>query len=137
MRPSSFRQGSHVFKGGAGRLNRLITLQRLSDGVNGTKNSFGEVTADPTNALCNIRAAYEPVGGREFPESQKRHAETTARFRIRYRPDIDVQRVLETHQITYVEDYDASSKVTRTYDIKHAAVYGRREEIHFEVDETR
>lgn len=128
-----------MFKGGAGRLNRLITLQRLPDAssATATKDSFGEVTGDPTTAICGIRAAYEPVGGREFPESQKRHAETTARFRIRYRPDINVQRVVETHQIAYVEDYDANTRVTRTYDIKHAAVVGRREEIHLEVDEVR
>lgn len=126
-----------AFKGGAGALNRLIDLKRLPSTTTGTRNSFGDVVDAPVADLRNVRAAYEPVGGREFPESEKRHAETTARFRIRYRPGINVKDVVETHQIDYIEDRSTKTPTTRTYDIKHAVVVGRRDEIHFEVDEVR
>lgn len=124
------------FKGGAGALDRLITLQALPD-PDGSRNDIGELIASPADDIVDIKAAYETVGGREFPESERRHAETTARFRIRYRNDVDVQSLPKTHQVTYCEDYDASPIVTRIYDIQHAEVVGRREEIHIHVSEIR
>jgi head-tail adaptor len=125
-----------MFKGGAGVLNRVITLQSLP-ALDGPRNDIGELTSSPTTAIENIKAVYEPAGGREFPAFEKRHAETTARFRIRYRNDIDVQALPATHQVLYVEDWELSPPVTRTYDIRHAQIIGRREEIHIQVSEVR
>lgn len=123
-----------MFKGGAGALNRLITLQRLPTGS--TRNDIGEIIGTPQDEIADIRAAYEPLGGREFPEAEKRHAETKARFRIRYRTDLNVQALPETHRVLYVEDYETSPRVTRVYDIKEATVIDRKE-IHIEVSEIR
>lgn len=36
-----------------------------------------------------VYGAFEPLGSDEFPAFNKRHAKSTARFRIRYRPGID------------------------------------------------
>lgn len=127
------------FKGGAGKLDRLITLQLLPDpnDPDAPKNDFGELTSEPVDDIVDIRAAVESVGGREFPESQKRHVETTARFRIRYRGDIDVRALPATHRLTYIEDRNARPTVVRIYNITHAEIIGRREEIHIEVSEVR
>lgn len=124
------------FRGGAGALNRLLTLQVLAD-ESGAKNTAGELTGEPQDDLSDLRAVFEVAGGREFPEAQKRQSESTARFRIRYRPDINVQRLPETHRAIYVEDYQASPHVLRIFNILWAAVVGRREEIHIEVSEVR
>jgi head-tail adaptor len=125
-----------MFKGGAGKLNRLITFQTLPD-PSGPKNDFGELLAEPEDYIEDVRAAYEPVGGGEFREAEKRHAETTARFRIRYRSDLNVEDAPEKYRILYTEDYCASPKVIRIYNIQHAAVFGRRDELHFHVSEVR
>lgn len=124
------------FRGGAGKKDRLMALQVLPN-ANTATIVRGEVTGNPVTDIANIRCAFEPLGGREFPESQKRHTETTGRFRIDYRPDVNVRTLPETHLALYIEDYDADSQVTRTFDIKHAEIIGRREEIHIEVDEVR
>lgn len=123
-----------MFKGGAGELNRLMTLQRLPTGS--TRNDIGEIIGTPQDEIRDIRCKREQVGGREFPEAEKRHAETTARFRIRYRTDINVQTLPATHHVTYVEDYTTSPRVTRVYNITVAAVIDRKE-IHIEVSEIR
>ena len=66
-------------KRGAGKYNRLITLQRLLP-PSGTPDSFGEITGEPVDDIKNLRAAYDPgatfLRGQEFPESEKRQAST-------------------------------------------------------------
>ena len=131
-----------MFKGGAGKLNRLITLQRLPD-PDGPKNDFGELLAIPVNDIVDIKAAYEPAGTRSFPDREKRYSETEARFRIRYRSDIAVARTSarkalpETHRVVYVVDHNTSPAATRLFRITGADVIGQLDEIHIEVSEIR
>ena len=41
-----------------------------------------------TASFSPLWGAFEMSGGRDFPLGEKRHAETTARVRVRYRSDI-------------------------------------------------
>lgn len=126
-----------MFKGGAGALNRRITLQRLPD-PDGPKNDFGELLAGPVNDIEDIRAAYEAVGTRAFPDREKRYQETTARFRIRYRPGLDIQALPLTHEILYAIDARLSPPLRRRFRITGADdPTGQRFEIHIEVSEIR
>lgn len=124
------------FKGGAGKLTRRITLERLPP-ADGAKDSFGELTALPATDISNIAASYE-VGGRgwEFPASEKRNSESTARFRIRYRSDIDLQNLPATHRIKRTHNPRVNPPVVSYSDIKAAYdVHERHIEIVIEVAE--
>jgi head-tail adaptor len=124
------------FRGGPGTLKRRITFQRFPDPEDeALKDSLGEVTGEPTDDFTCF-AAYQPIGGKEFPVSEKRHAETTGRFWIRYRRDINPRTLPATHRISYVENASVTSPVTRTYDIRAVASFGFVE-MHIEVSEIR
>ncbi len=77
----------------AGQLrHRLIFQVKTST----TENSVGTpIITWPT--AFEVWGAFEPLGSREFPAVQKRHEQTTARFRIRYRNDVDPA----LHRISY------------------------------------
>lgn len=126
-------------KGGAGSLDRRITFQRLPPAT-GAKDSFGELTAVPVNDLCNIPAAHEfPGNGNragEFWASEKRHSESTSRFRIRFTPRISTQSLPATHRILS-DELGVCPAVTREYDIKIAYPIGRMTELIIEVSEIR
>lgn len=126
-------------KGGAGKLNRRITFQRLPP-ESGTKDGFGELTAEPTDDIVNVPAAYETLGGGrrgfEFLASEKRNSESTARFRIRYRPDLDLNMLPATHRIKRIHNPRLHTDVVSYSDIKAAYDLGERhEEIIIEVSE--
>jgi head-tail adaptor len=121
-------------------LDRYVTLQRLPDpnDPDAPRNDYGELTSEPEDDLTNIRSTrLERVGSQEFPEAQKRHTDTTGRFRIRYRGDINTQTLSATHRLKYIEDYRSSPQVIRYYNITDANIIGRFEEIHIEVSEVR
>jgi SPP1 family predicted phage head-tail adaptor len=66
-----------------GALDRRITLEQPTE----TRDSYGE--AVPVWAeLATVFAEYEPLQGREQVEAQGINADLSARFRIRYRPDV-------------------------------------------------
>jgi hypothetical protein len=126
------------FRGGAGRKTRLITLERLPDANTDDKDDFGEVIGDPVADIEDIRSAYEALGGREFPESQKRNSETTARFRIDYRDGLDLLRLQETHRVKRIHNRDATTQVVSYSDIKTAYDLNEKHvEIVIEVSEVR
>lgn len=70
----------------AGPLDKLLTFERNTT-PEGQDNSGDPL--ETWNDAFTVYGAFEPVGGREFPASQKINAETTARFRIRFRPGLD------------------------------------------------
>lgn len=113
-------------KGGAGSLRHRITVQ-----VKTETNELGSITetwADEFEAW----AAFEPLGSREFPAAEKRHAESTVRFRIRYRHGIDPAR----HRILITLDPNVSPSDVRIYDIfPPMLVDGKRAELHIEARE--
>lgn len=69
----------------AGSLCHKLTFQKLQK----TEDSFGKESIEEWVNAFTAYAAYEVVGSREFPTSAKRFAETTARFKVRYRPNLD------------------------------------------------
>lgn len=76
----------------AGRLSDSLVFQLVSE----TKTTFGPPTEVPTTAFT-IPGEFQALGSREFPASQKRNNESTARFIIRYREGIHAG----THQILF------------------------------------
>lgn len=64
----------------AGRLREVITLQDLTVS-RGTSGSEQETYSD----WATVRAAVEPISGREFVSLQAAQIEVTTRFLIRYR----------------------------------------------------
>jgi head-tail adaptor len=122
----------------AGELNRRITFQLLPP-ANGAKNSFGELTAEPTDHITNVPAKFKPQRSgraREFEESEKRHSETQASFIIRYRNDINPQTLPETHRITWLQDSRTSS-TPRVFDIQAVDEIGTHEGFEIFVSEIR
>lgn len=127
------------FKGGAGKLTRRITLERLPP-ADGAKDSFGELTDLPEPDIENIAAVYEVAGSAnrtgEFLASEKRNSEANARFRIRYRPDIDLQKLPATHRIKRTHNPRVHPAIVSYADIKSAYDVGERHvEIVIEVSE--
>ena len=89
----------------AGKLDRLITIQAATT----TQNEFGEPIPSWSN-LADVWAEYLPGGGSERFTAQQVYAETTARFRIRWRSDVDaMSRILfdgKTWDILAVDEFD-------------------------------
>lgn len=111
----------------AGTLRHRITVQEKTE-----VNELGSITETWTDSF-EAWAAFEPLGSREFPAAEKRHAESTVRFRIRYRHGIDAAR----HRILITLDPDVSPSDVRTYDIfPPMMVGGKRFELHIEARET-
>lgn len=81
----------------AGDLKCQIVLQAETV----TQNGFGEgVRSYSTQAT--VRAAWEPLAGREFIAAEKVSADVTGRFRIRARADLEIKpnwRVLKDGEV--------------------------------------
>lgn len=67
-----------------GKLSDLIVFESVTT----VTDSFGSEVETWAQAF-QAYAEYQPIGSREFPVLQKRQSETTARFVIWYRDDID------------------------------------------------
>jgi len=92
---------------------------------------MGSVTETWTDAF-DVHAAFGPLGSTEFPSAAKRHAEATARFRIRYRHGI----AAGTHRIVFAFDPNESPTDFRTFDIfQPMPVDGKRFELWIEAVE--
>lgn len=63
----------------AGRLRHVITIQKMTE----TKDSYGAPVKSWEN-FAVVRAAIEPLNGREFFAAQSVRKENTIRFRLRY-----------------------------------------------------
>lgn len=63
----------------AGRLDRQIVIQKVLE-TRTTTGSFSE----SWQPFATVRAEYVPLLGREFLNSNEKHAEIDAVFRIRY-----------------------------------------------------
>ncbi len=115
-------------KGGSGVLRHLITFQVKTDSHH--LGSAIETWADSFEDY----AAFEPLGSREFRIDQKRHSQTTARFRLRYRSGIDVDR----NRIAFAFDPNASPLIVSIWNI-HGVLPadGKFGEMYVEVSEIR
>lgn len=102
----------------AGEFHWRATLTRMVE----SQSRSGGITKTPSVLESNVPVAFEPLGSREFPVYQKRYEETTARFRLRYRTDIDTK--------TDVLIFEG-----KTYDLKPPAIVGRNVELEYEASE--
>ncbi len=118
---------------GAGDFDCRIRFYRLPTTP---RDGFGDQTTDPTFQF-ECSAARQIAGGAEFWGSNKRNSESTARFIIRYRQDLNPRTAMATHQIRMIEDRNLpeSSQAERIYDIKAIEILGRRQFIQIEVSE--
>ncbi len=91
----------------SGSLRHLLTFQALPKVE--TRDGYGAVTDDYVDDFT-VWGSFEPVGTREFPSFQKVHAESTGRFRIRFRSGIDPAR----HRIAMTLD-SRTSPIERSY----------------------
>ena len=97
----------------AGSLNQEVVFQSKTEtqtGMGAVRETWADAFAFP------IPAAFQVLGTREFPMHEKRHAETTARFVIRYRDGIvgqtEAYRIVHkdrTWNILGAEDMDGKS----------------------------
>lgn len=78
----------------AGPLRHRLVFQAKTE----TQSGSGNITETWATAFT-VYGAFEPIGSDEFPTFNKRHAKSTARFRIRYRSGISSN----THRI-YFQD---------------------------------
>jgi SPP1 family predicted phage head-tail adaptor len=92
------------------------------------QDSFGAPVEDWQDAFT-VWGAFEPLGGQEFPAFLKRFAETTARFRIRFRAGIDPDK----HRIKLT-----IAGIVSIWDIQPPLpVDGRKVEMHIEAREIK
>jgi len=115
---------------GTGKYEHYIEIWRTPNPE--TLDTFGASVSVPALRFASW-GAFEPIGTREFPEAQKRHAETTARFRIPY-PDYSFDPALDTIRLDF--DDTTSPPTQSTWNI-HGTVPtdGRRFELTIEVSQ--
>lgn len=116
----------------AGNYDNYIEFWRMPNPE--TLDVMGASISEPALRFASW-AKFEPVGTREFPEAQKRHAETTARFRIPY-PDYSIDPALD--EIRQEFDSTTSPETRSTWNI-HGAMPkdGRKFELIVEVSEIK
>lgn len=117
---------------GAGKYDQWLVFQKMPSPE--PQDSMGGSIGVPVTQF-SAWGAFELIGTKEFPEAQKRHAETTARFRIPY-PDFSIDPA--RHQIAQVFDAEISPPLSATWNVLGATpVDGRRFEMLIEVSEIR
>jgi head-tail adaptor len=111
----------------AGTLRHTLVFQENTP----TDDSFGAESVDNWTDAFEVPGAYEPLASREFPTQQKRYSETTARFRIRYRPGIDAAK----HRVLFYLDRDNQTTPQIFNIYPPQPVEGRRAELLIEASE--
>lgn len=119
----------------SGKLRNRIVIQQKT--IPETKDSFGGLAEVWTDALT-VSAGYEQIGSKEFPSFQKRFAETTCRFRIRYNSLLMRPDAADRYRIEFTLDEDASPPVTQTFNISQPYdPEGKRRELLIESSEIK
>lgn len=79
----------------AGERRHVVTVEAATV----VRDSTGQ-EIETWGTIATIRASMEPVTGNEFFAAQTTFAETTARFRTRYNPDLTLEKKmrLKDHQ---------------------------------------
>lgn len=119
----------------AGTLQHLVTfrVKPLPEDV----DTFGEPDEEFVDTF-DVWAAIEFLGTQEFPVTQKRFAETTVRFRVRYDPRIYTTHAADKLQIVTALDPAASPVVTSVWNIQQPIpIDGLLVELHIEASEVK
>lgn len=132
MSPTTTRLERRRRDTGAGRYRHRIVFQLKTQ----TQDTFNAEVGTWADSFT-VWGAFEPVGSREFPMAFKRHEETTARFRIRYRKGIDPAK----HRIRFDLDPDIQGSTNeddwRIWNIRPPLpVDGRNIEMQIEASDT-
>jgi SPP1 family predicted phage head-tail adaptor len=69
----------------AGQMDRRVTLRRLARGVQRPAGDYPETYVE----YATVWARKIEVSGREFFQAQTKDAETTVRFEVRWRDDVE------------------------------------------------
>lgn len=113
----------------AGNLNRRIFIQETAQ----TKDTFNN-TQDAFAPWSEDLAEFQTLGADSFHANWKRYAETTARFHIRFRQDIDPA----LHQIILFDDFfSPAAQSTWTITGKPYDLTGKMRELYIEVSEVK
>lgn len=114
----------------AGKLNRRIVIQQTTqtkpdDGFNNVQDVWADWSTD--------RAEFQALGSHSFQVNWKQYAETTARFKIRFRQDIDPA----IHRIVMLDDRFSPAvqtvwKISQPYDTR-----GKQRELYIEASEIK
>lgn len=116
-------------KGGSGARRHIIMFQVKTEAL----DDVGELIETWADSFEEY-AAFEPLGSREFPIAHKRHANTTARFRILYRGGINPDK----NRIAFQFDPDASPPLTSIWNIHgDLPADGKFVEVHIEASEIK
>lgn len=114
---------------GAGVYTEYLSFYRLPKPE--TQDSMGGSISTP-ELLFETWGAFEPMNSDEFPAAEKRHSETTARFRIPY-PDYTLDPGRDSVQMVF--DEEASPPNISTWNV--VGDYGDRFETIVEVNRVR
>lgn len=113
----------------SGRAEHFLIFQTKTT----VQSSFGTLVETWADAF-EWWGVFEMLGSREFPAAQKRFAESTARFRIRYRANIDSAN----YRIVMVLDRESSPITTSTWNIYPVVpARGKRFELLIEASEVK
>lgn len=120
------------FKGGAGALDRMITIQTRVE-PDPVDRQGGPVPDWDTISGIDVHAAFVPSKSYsgEFPESEKRQHESYGVFRIRYRSGLSSAM----NRVKFILDRRANPQVIAYYNIESVTEVPRFKEIHLEVSE--
>lgn len=77
----------------AGKLRQSVTIQSRT---NDDQDSVGQ-PQDPWRGVVTVRAAIEPLNGREYFSAQQVVSDVTTRITIRYRPGITTANRVVAH----------------------------------------
>jgi len=114
--------------GQAGKLNRQIFIEQTTQ----AKDTFQNVQ-NQWLPFDEDRAEFQALGADSFQTNWKRYGETTARFRLRFRQDIDPA----IHRIVMYDDRFSPPtvsvwKISPPYDLK-----GKQREMFIEASEIK
>lgn len=118
------------FKGGAGALDRMITIQTRVE-PDPVDRQGGPVPDWDTIPGIDVHAEFQPKRASEFPESNKRQHESNAMLRIRYRAGLSPDK----NRIKFILDRRANPQIVSYFNILSVTEVTRFKEIHLEVDE--
>lgn len=121
------RRSVKSHRSAAGSYDQWLIFEILNNGDE--RNEFGD-PVEGYHTHFETWGAYEPLGSREFPATDKRNAESTARFRIPYAGyTLDPAK----HRVVMEFDLAASPPNSSTWNVIGA--YGDRFETIVEVNE--
>lgn len=99
---------------GAGSLRHWLVFQEKT--IPEVKDRLG-APQEEWPAAFRLRGNFAPLGSREFPAREKRHAETSARFTIRYKRELTAAKAADQYRIVFTLDAVLDPANAQVFDI--------------------